>query len=852
MESVDRSGAARRVAAELSAWFEPGGTWFCDLSSVSRANDLRAAVASSLGIAATLDDTAGDSLDRAIASRGRLLLVLDNIEYSLPDAGAVLGGWLDRCPGAQLLVTSLVRVGIEGETCLDLEPLPAEDAATLYRDRAFRASAGRSLAASDERAIAELVDRLDRIPLAIELAAARVQALPPRRFLARIDRRFELLQAAGRKGRHGSLHRAISCSWELLDRWERLALAQMSIFAGGCTLEAAEEILDCGEGAPSTLDLLESLRHKSLLHIDEGALPRLSLYESVRAYAALELEALGGPGDLTRRHAAYFLRLGEEWEAASEGADGAAALQNLRLERGNLLAAHRRTLESDPSTCARLALALAPIVTRQGTPEVSIGLLDAAVDCARRAADRRLLLRAHLARAKATVRLGRIESSRADVDEALSLCSGVDDPRLEGRAWVELGWVLSYRNDFDAAEDAYRGALTVGLRASDRLIQGLAHNGLGAVQWYRGDADGAGAEFERALALIAGTGHVHSEAMVRVNRGVALASSGRHEAARRHLEEALRLFGLLGDVHAQGNVLGNLGNVELQAGRLDEAEGVLLRAIPIEQQSGNRRCEGVAVGNLGLVAFDRGDLRLADRRLREGIALLRASGDGYLAIQLVPFLGGVEAMLGDPASGRSQLEEARAWFTKVGDQNNLAGVEVMEALVDLALARLASGRDESLGLVEQARQRIEAVRGGGRSHLEPVVLALRIAERAAGGWSVATPGPSPEAGTTGLVVGGDGAWFQLGDGARVDLGSRGPLRRILVALAEQRRIGPGVGLGIPALVEVAWPGERILPQAAANRVYSAIRALRRMGLGDELLRHDDGYLLSPSLSVRFG
>lgn len=849
---MGKTSLARRVAAEFAGAFQPGGTWFCDLSSVNKAQDLRAAVASILGIAARPDDEAGDSLARAIASRGRTLLLLDNLENVLPEAAAVLDGWLDTCPDVQFVVTSLVRVGIPGETCFELEPLEVEHAIALYRDRAFRACAGRGLSAADERAIAGLVERLDRIPLAIELAAARARALPPRRFLHKIDRRFELLRSVERTGRQGSLHRAISCSWDLLSPQERLALSQLSVFAGGFTLESAEELL--GE---STLEVVEALRDKSLLQIDESDTPRFSLYESVRAYAAIELDASGGRERAARLHAELFVRQGEEWEAACEGPSGGTAMEHLQLERENLVAAHRRMAETDPVLSARLALALAPLVMRQGTPEFATTLLDGAVEGSKRAGDRRLLLRAYLARAKAFIRLGRNDEARADIDQVLAESAVTAEPLVEGRAFVELGRLLSYQNRFDDAGIAFSAALRVGTESSDGHLEALARNGLGAVAWYRGSTTEASKEFDGALSLVAGTEHVHAEALIRLNRGASLASLGLYGEAKRHLEEAFRLFGLLGDVHTQGNVLGNLGNVALCMGDEDEAEEYLSRAVPIEQRAGNRRCEGMAIGNVGLVAFFRGDLRLADRRIGEGIELLLSSGDTSLANRLRPFLAGVQAMLGNLEAGRALLEESLASLAKVGDVSLARIAPIFEGFLELgeAKASASEGRTEEADrLIAEVRRRLEMAAVPTMHSNDSQAVAQHILSRAVEGWTQASPllREEDETGSTWLAVGRDGAWFELPGSDRVDLGSRGPLRRMLVALAEQRRLCPGVGLGIDALVAVAWPGERILPKAAANRVYSAVRELRRMGLGENLRRHDDGYLLEPSLSVRFG
>ena len=311
----------------------PGGVWFCDLSEARSLDGIFHAVAQGLDVPLGKDDPV-IQLGHAIAGRGRCLVILDNFEQVARHAEETLGRWLDRASGARFLVTTREVLGLPGEEILALAPLAPSDAAALFVRRAEAAKPGFQPSAEDQSAIGPLVKLLEGLPLAIELAAARVRVMPPRTLLLRMSERFKLLSSTGgRLDRQATLRAVFDWSWDLLSLPEKAALAQLSVFEGGFTLESVEAVLDLSayENAPWPMDALQSLVQKSLVR--QMTDNRFDLLVSVQEYAAEQLRTEGryagsGPAALLAaemRHGAYFASLDEKAAVA----DGCAELDNL-------------------------------------------------------------------------------------------------------------------------------------------------------------------------------------------------------------------------------------------------------------------------------------------------------------------------------------------------------------------------------------------------------------------------------------------------------------------------------------------------------------------------------------------
>ena len=782
---------------------------------------LRAAVADGLG----LEERRGGSFVGSLAARGPLLLVLDGAEPAARALAPVIEEWLDRCPELRLLVTSLVPLGVKGEVRFELGPLDEADAVDLYLERAREAWADRAFTASDREPLGMLVTRLDRVPLAIELAAARVRVLSPKLLLERIDQRLDLLRSG-----ESSLAQALSLSWNLLTPAEQLVLARASVFVGTFTLEAAEAIL-----GDAIVDRLDGLREKALLQLEGD---RFSMYESIRAFAARQLGALGGEEEIERLHAHHFARTGEAWAARVEGPDAGEALRWLAAERDNLLAAHHRSFAIEPGISARSGIAIAALFTRGGPASFEREILDGTVQAARRDGDPALLARALWERGRIFKRGGEVASARRDLDEGLTVSRGGPS---EGALLVASAALRVPAAEPEARDEIER-ALILAREQGDRYLEGQALLVLGALEESRGALDASARWTEEALVVFRQGRFLRYCGVALLNLGSIRSHRGRFSAARQALEEACRIFGTLENVASLAYATVTLGTLSLAMGDLDEAERHLLSYLSIDRRSGNRLLHGIATGHLGILSFERGELREADRRIADGVATLRELGAQRHWASLLPFHAAVLAELGRGDEARLEIEEARAAFGEVDDPASGRMVSLLEGIVELSAAR----RGGDMPSIEaRVRARLGETSDASPATVEGLFVARRLLEKTL---AQLFEGPVVQPIIT-LRIGPDAAWFALGSGTTVDLRKRSAVRRILRGLVENRLSAPGAGTSSDELSAIGWPGEKILPTAAGARVWSAIRILRSLGLADVLLRHADGYLLDPELAI---
>jgi len=342
------TGKSRFVRRYGRSWLGdwPGGIYFCDLSDAKSLDGILSAVAVALAIPLGKDDP-GMQLGHAIAGRGRCLMILDNFEQIVEHAASRVGRWLDRAVEASFIVTSRERLHLPGEGILALDPLPVKmDAIDLFVARAREQVPDFVLGDGNRDAVAEVVRLLDGLPLAIELAAARVRVLSPTQLVTRLRDRFRLLAGSRTaSARQATLRAAIDWSWDLLTPWEQGAFAQCSMFAGGFTLDAAEAVLDLSPwpDAPLAMDAIQALVDKSLLRtwvpaergrydIEE---PYFGMYISIHEYAEQKLLANSPAAERScaDRHGRYYARFGTE--EALEALSGTAAPGNAGCSRSS-------------------------------------------------------------------------------------------------------------------------------------------------------------------------------------------------------------------------------------------------------------------------------------------------------------------------------------------------------------------------------------------------------------------------------------------------------------------------------------------------------------------------------------
>ncbi|MEU2503674.1 BTAD domain-containing putative transcriptional regulator [Streptomyces sp. NPDC007863] len=342
-------------AAERAAGAWPDGVWVAELAPVRDPEAVPEAVLAALGARETVLRgagaeelrTGGDPLHRLVehCAGRRMLLLLDNCEHLVDAAARLAETVLARCPHVRVLATSREPLGVPGERLRPLGPLPEETALRLLAERGAAARPGFDVA-GDPEAAGEIVRRLDGLPLAIELAAARLRLLSPRQIADRLDDRFRLLTSGARTvlPRQQTLRAVVDWSWELLDEPERAVLRRLAVFTGGCDLEAAEAVCAGAEGA-EVLGALGALVDKSLVvSAPEESGMRFRLLETVAEYAAERLDEAGERAAVERAHLTYYRELARTTDPGLRGPGQLAAMVRLDAEYGNVRTALARAV----------------------------------------------------------------------------------------------------------------------------------------------------------------------------------------------------------------------------------------------------------------------------------------------------------------------------------------------------------------------------------------------------------------------------------------------------------------------------------------------------------------------------
>ena len=639
------TGKTRFITRFAWCWLGefPGGVWFCDLSQARSVDGIVFAVAQGLDVPLGQTDPVVQ-LAHAIAGRGRCLVILDNFEQVARHAEETLGKWLDRAREACFAVTTREVLGISGEQTIALAPLAQGDAVTLLMRRAEAGGQGLGASAGERADIEQLVKLLDGLPLAIELAAARVRVMPVRSLLARMSERFAVLSSRGsRHDRQATLRATFDWSWDLLTEAEKAGLAQLSVFRGGFDMATVEAVLDLSQlvGAPWPMDLLQSLVDKSFVRRAGGE--RFDLLESVRDYAAEHLRTDGrfaGSGPLAllaaeARHAAFF---------SAAIVPGTPHWPHSELD--NLIATCQRAVARGDGAVAVRALAGVWSVVELSGPFRVIDEL------------------AQRVRSSSTLPDGLAAELDFVHGSALDLC---------GRATEAQPLI--------AASAA--GAASVG----NTSLRSRALSTLAKLQAAQGRTNEAQASYELALRAARQAANGSLECRVLNNLGLFCEGMGRLAEAQTHYEAALRIARIARDRRWEGGSAGNLAQFYADQGKLADAKDLYAQAVAIARELGDHQWEAIARCNLGLLCHTEGRWADARAELQASLAAARDMGHARL-LSIVPCnLGLVAEAMGEP-------DEALAHYTE--------GVHVARDLSD----RRAEGQCLTyLGLLHARQQR---------------------------------------------------------------------------------------------------------------------------------------------------
>ena len=696
---------ALQAAGALRPAF-PDGVWLVELDALSDPALIPSAVASALGL---VEDKNRPPLDASVdflAGR-RALLLLDNCEHLVAAAADTAGRLLRRCPRLLILATSRERLGVPGETvwlvpAMTLPPPdvtdPAElaqyDAVRLFVARAAVALPGFALTPDNAAAVARVCRRLDGIPLALELAAARVRRLRVEQIAARLDDRFALLAGGDRTAtpRQQTLRGLIDWSHDLLPPREQRLLRRLSVFAGGFTPAVAEAICD-PEGEGDVPEALEMLADKSLVATARaaGSEARYSLHETIRHYGREKLRDAGETAAMQARHAAWYTQLLEDALPRTDYDDTwFERLPWLEAEYDNWRAVLNRGLGAgavDAAWGVRVAARLAPFWLMHGRLIEGRLHMQAALDRADAAPP---AVRAALTLWMATLMIREWEpQGTALAARGVALFRQLDDPT--GVAWGLIVLSLSDLNAREAAAAQLAEALALAEAAGDDCLRMGAHYVLARLALRAGSFDEAAAHGERALALARITGNRLREPYLLRVLGVVASWHGDSPRARSRFDEALALAR---ELHVQGwmqaHILNSLGEDARRHGDPDGALAHYRAALDVATRIGDRFLIMGEQLNIGLVLVRDGDAA-------EGEALLRRNLRDHAQIGLINSnvvwnlwgLAVAATRRGDP----EQAARIYGGAARLSETTGFAVAPVDRALyeADMAAARAALG-----------------------------------------------------------------------------------------------------------------------------------------------------------------
>lgn len=538
------------VARELLQEF-PEGVVFVDLTAIKQPELVATTIGQVLGIKAA--DRNPSALKEYLRGR-KMLLVLDNFEQVLT-AGPFIGDLLAAAPALKVLVTSRALLQLRGEREYVVPALAAPEvvgevsaaelegygAVRLFLERARTVRANFEITNENAPTVARICAKLDGLPLAIELAAARVKVLSPQAILYRLDHRLKLLTGGSRDlpTRQQTMSSAIEWSYELLTEEEKRLFRRFAVFVGGLTFEAAEKVLG---GDIDVLDEVTSLVYQSLIEAREGrdGDTRLYMLETVREYALDRLEALGEAEAMRKKHAAYFLSLAEHAEPQLQGAQPAECLSRMQTEYDNLCAALRWALANDPVTAARMAAAMRDFWVLRGPATDGLGILKEileASECVGWTVRCKLLsTTGNLARFQ-----GDYDSARKVYEDGLRQAHGANDLAHVSLFYRGLGGLALEEGDHAAALGLAEQALAAARESNDQFGIARSLNMFGDLARWVGEDERARPFLEEALAICRQVGNKYATSTILNNLAAAEYGLGDYSAAGLHFAEALQL-----------------------------------------------------------------------------------------------------------------------------------------------------------------------------------------------------------------------------------------------------------------------------------------------------------------------
>jgi predicted ATPase len=826
---------------------------YCDVSASKNAPDLCNALTRALKIpAATIDGRADPVLavGQWLNERGPGLIVLDNFEHLVSSCASLLALWREAAPQICWVVTSRQLLRLPGEEVFSLDTLPTpEEGDTLeniIKNSAvqfFMACAPNISIEKEASKIASLVRRLDGLPLAIRLAAGRLEVLSLEDLMARLRDPFPVLKEPGVTGRSGALWDSLEDSWVLLGPEEQTLLRRVSVLVGSFNLEAAEEVAGFPTDATlSVLDALQLLYRKSLLRMSSREVGRFGMYESVRAFASQKLGESTERDEALAHHAAYFSKKAKEWTEKAFGDDATLYLSLIFAESDNINAALQRSLTQTEQISVSLACmrALSRSNYIAWWLKSGIDLLDATLLAAEAAPHLSTQDQLHLAwllerKARNCTDQGKNDEGILVLERGLNLAQNLGEKRLEGILLRRLANVFFMQGRRDEAAELNQRSLALLRATKDTQQEGILHCLMGIQGHMRGQNDEAESHFLAALPLLQNEVDKRFEGYCYGRLGMIRMSQLRLDEARSFMSQSFRVMSQIGPSEEAG-ARGELATLSHIEGKLDEAKLGYYNAIEVFRRFKIKHYSAYLLYNYAGLLLERRELADAEKAIEESHKIfseVRFSRD--LALAKIIYAG----LFILQGSWKKAEEFLRAADEEAARDDIVREVQsVYKTLLSLTKTQKQEPDNRVLSkYFAEAQLQYERLVP---FQQDDVMIALRVlaskieeVREVGSAWRIAN----------------DGSFFQPNGEATVNISSRKTMARLLAALVKHRTKCPGEPLSLAELADTGWPGNRGKWSSLTNNLHVTLNALRRVGLEAILVRQEGGYLLDPKIPV---
>ncbi|MCE7988097.1 MAG: hypothetical protein DYG89_43585 [Caldilinea sp. CFX5] len=648
---VGKTRLGQQVATELLPFFRDG-VFFVALAAIRDPNLAIATIAQTLGVREAGSDPLLESLQAYLRDK-TLLLLIDNFEQVI-EAAPRLTELLAACPQVKMLVTSRELLNLRGEHQFPVPVLPLPDlgqlptldtlaqvaAVELFVQRAQAVNPDFSLHATNAHTVADLCIRLDGLPLAIELAAARSKMLSPQAMLERINDRFGLLSKGARDlpDRQRTLRATLDWSYGLLTTNEKKLFGRLAVFVGGCTLIAAQQVCNPfnNEKLPSleidVLDGLASLLDKNLIYQQTGLDGdlRFMMLLTLHDYASARLSECSEFYAIHRLHAAYYLTLAEQAQSELSGPNQLIWLNRLETEHDNLRAVLHRNIENDTG---EIALQLGGFLRRfwERYGHISEGRKWLKESLSRSSHKLSSLRASGLAAAGVLATdQGDYAAARSLIEEGLAIRRKLEDKNGVANSLGNLGNIARQQGDYADARNRYEECLRTFEELGETWSIATTLLNLGAIAHEQGDYSSAYSYYQKSLAIYKQLGDERSVAILLVNLGNMAAEQGDYTSGYQFLEQGLILYRKLGDLIGTSTALLNQGIVSAQMGNYSQAIILYQEALTLQEKVGERPGIAHSLLHWGIAILAQGDHNEAEALLRQSLQLLKELGNKSL------------------------------------------------------------------------------------------------------------------------------------------------------------------------------------------------------------------------------